>query len=138
MAKIKNSHQVIQMNQNQGPISFQFSLKTVMTFCSIWAFFGYKWTKVFPALVSFFILSDNFFWFLTYFWINWISRSIWCAESFEKKKKSFKKSNIQAACQTLKIIGVAISIHIISFQFLNTSRKFRKAKISWFEAKKYP
>ena len=83
MAKIKNSHRVIQINQNQGPISFQFSMKTIVAFSSIWAFFGYKWaqyhpllkprcwwsnfgrssfsTRVFPALVLFFILPDNFF-----------------------------------------------------------------------------
>ena len=43
------------------------------------------------------------------------------AESFEKKKKKIKKSNIQEACQTLKIIGVAFSSQIISFPFLDTS-----------------
>ena len=40
------------------------------------------------------------------------------AESFEKK---IKKSNIQKAYQTLKITGEAISSHIISFRFLDTS-----------------
>ena len=40
------------------------------------------------------------------------------AESFEKKKK---KSKIQEACHTLKIIGVAVSSQIISFPFLDTS-----------------
>ena len=44
------------------------------------------------------------------------------AESFEKN--SLKKSNIQEARQTLKIIGVAISSHIISFRFLPISRHF--------------
>ena len=39
-------------------------------------------------------------------------------ESFERK--SLKKSNIQEACQTLKIIGVVISTYIISFRFLDT------------------
>ena len=39
------------------------------------------------------------------------------AESFEKKKKS----KIQEACHTLKIIGVAVSSQIISFPFLDTS-----------------
>ena len=48
-------------------------------------FFGYKWVKNFPDLVSFFILYDNFFWLSTYFWINWISRSIGFPVSFEKK-----------------------------------------------------
>ena len=41
-AKIKNSHRITQINQNQGPISFQFSMKTIITFCFIWRFFGYK------------------------------------------------------------------------------------------------
>ena len=40
-------------------------------------------------------------------------------ESFEMI--SLKKSNIQEPCQTLKINGVAISSHIISFRFLDTS-----------------
>ena len=115
---VKNIHQIIQMNQ--GPISFEFSLKTVITFCSIWAFFGYKWAKNFPALVSLFILSDNFF----------ESRPIFGSIGFPDqqdllnllKKKIIKKSNIQEAWQTLKFIGGAISSHIISFRFLNTSR----------------
>ena len=38
------------------------------------------------------------------------------AESFEKKSLK-KKSNIQEACQILKIIGEAISSHIISSDF---------------------
>ena len=41
------------------------------------------------------------------------------AESFEKN--SVKKSNIQEAHQTLKIIGVVISSHIILFRFLPIS-----------------
>ena len=49
------------MNQNQGPISFKFSLKTVITFCFIWAFFGYKWAKKFSALLSFLIISGKSF-----------------------------------------------------------------------------
>ena len=44
------------------------------------------------------------------------------AKSFEKN--SFKKSNILEAHQTLKILGVAISSHIISFRFLPISRNF--------------
>ena len=47
-----------------------------------------------------------------------------------KKKKSLKKSNIQEACQTLKIIDVAINSHIITFRFPDTSQELRKAKIS--------
>ena len=43
MAEIKNSHQVIQISKNEGSISFQFSVKIVINFCAIWAFFGYKW-----------------------------------------------------------------------------------------------
>ena len=38
-----------------------------------------------------------------------------------KKKKSLKKSNIQETCQTMKIIGVAISSHKIFFRTLDTS-----------------
>ena len=45
------------------------------------------------------------------------------AESFEKK--SLKKSNIQEARQTLKIIGVAINSHITYFWFLLISGHFR-------------
>ena len=59
-------------------------MKTIITFCSIWAFLGYKWAKNFPALVSFFILFDIFL-TLNYFWINRIPWSIGLAESFEKK-----------------------------------------------------
>ena len=39
MTQIKNSYLAIQINKNQSPISFQFSMKTIITFCSIWAFF---------------------------------------------------------------------------------------------------
>ena len=39
------SHLAIQIIQNQGPISFQFSMKTIITFCSIWAFLKYKWVQ---------------------------------------------------------------------------------------------
>ena len=46
------------------------------------------------------------------------------AESFGKKIHS-KKSNIQEARQPQKIIGVAISSHIISFRFFPISRHFR-------------
>ena len=46
-------------------------------------------------------------------------------------KKIIKKktTNIQEACQTLKISGEAISSHIISFQF-----PVEEPKIKWFEA----
>ena len=40
------------------------------------------------------------------------------------KKKSLRKSNILEACQTLKILGMSISSHIISFR-LNFSVYFR-------------
>ena len=40
LAKIKNNYQVIQISQNQRPNSFQFSIKTVINFCAIWAFSG--------------------------------------------------------------------------------------------------
>ena len=46
MIKTNNSHQVIQINQNQGLIFLQFSVKTVITFCSFLFFFGYKWAKM--------------------------------------------------------------------------------------------
>ena len=39
-AKIKNSHPITQINQNQGPISFQFLMKTIINFLSIWASLG--------------------------------------------------------------------------------------------------
>ena len=45
MAKIKNGHLAIQICQNQGPISFQFSMKIIIPLCAISAFFGYKWAK---------------------------------------------------------------------------------------------
>ena len=79
MAKIKNSYRVIQMNQNQGPISIQFSLKTI--------------ARIFPVLVSFFILSDIFFDFEPIFKcynqsmekVNWLSRSRTLCLIFWKK-----------------------------------------------------
>ena len=40
ISEIKNSHQVIQISQNQGPICFQFPVKTIINFCAIWAFLG--------------------------------------------------------------------------------------------------
>ena len=40
MTEIKNSYQVIQIKQNQGHISFQFSVKSTINFCAIWAFLG--------------------------------------------------------------------------------------------------
>ena len=40
MAEIKNSHQVIQISQNQGSISFQVSMKTIIIFCAVWFFLG--------------------------------------------------------------------------------------------------
>ena len=43
MAEIKNSQLTIQIIQNQSPISFQISMKTIITFCSIWTFFRYDW-----------------------------------------------------------------------------------------------
>ena len=68
-------------------------------------------TLVFPALVSFFILSDNSFDFGPIFKchiqrkekVNWIARSRTLFWIFWKKK-IIKKSNIQEASQTLKKI----------------------------------
>ena len=37
MTKIKNSHWAIQISQNQGPISYQFSMKIIISLCVIWA-----------------------------------------------------------------------------------------------------
>ena len=58
-------------------------------------------------------------------------------KSFEKY--SLKNSNIPESRQTLKIICVSISSHLISFwfcQFLGTSGQLRKTKICWSEAEK--
>ena len=118
---LKMTKIIIQMNQNRGPIFFQLSLKTVKTFCSIWAFFWIQMGQNFSRFGVVFYTFWHFFWLSTYFWINWISRSIRFAESFEKKK-SLKKPNIQKACHTLRITDVAISSHIISFRLLNASR----------------
>ena len=77
--------------------------------------------RIFLALVSVFILSDNFFDSQPIFGSIGFPDPELYAESFEKKKKIIKKSNVQEACQTLKVIGLAISSHTISFQFLDTS-----------------
>ena len=44
---------------------------------------------------------------------------------FYWKKNLLKKSNIPEARQTMKILGVAISNHIISFRFLPISGQFQ-------------
>ena len=77
---------------------------------------------VFPPLVSFLIVSYIFFDFIPIFKchtqsmerINWISR-FWTLCWIFWKKFIKKKSNIQEAYQTLKIVGVAISSHITFF-----------------------
>ena len=43
MTQIKNSQLAIQIIQNQSPISFLISMKTIIISCSIWAFFGFNW-----------------------------------------------------------------------------------------------
>ena len=43
MAEIKNSQVAIQISQNQSPISFLLSMKTLITFGFVWTFFGYNW-----------------------------------------------------------------------------------------------
>ena len=43
IVEIKNSYLAVQISQNHSPISFQLSVKTAMTFCSIWSFPGNKW-----------------------------------------------------------------------------------------------
>ena len=47
----------------------------------------------------------------------------------KKKKKGFLEAR-----QTLKILGVAISNHIISFQFLPIFGRLKKTKIVWSSA----
>ena len=42
MVEIKHGQLAIQISLNQSPISFQLSIKTIITFCSSWAFFGYN------------------------------------------------------------------------------------------------
>ena len=39
MTHIKNRHLPIQVSQNQSLISFQLSMKMIITFCSVWTFF---------------------------------------------------------------------------------------------------
>ena len=72
-AEKKCSHRKIQISQNQGPISFQFSVKTIISFCSIWTFLSeqmgpaskinssrLKLAPLLQALVSLYIRSDQF------------------------------------------------------------------------------
>ena len=65
-AEKKCSHRTIQISQNQGPISFQFSVKTIISFCSIWTFLSeqmgsrLKLAPLLQALVSLYIRSDQF------------------------------------------------------------------------------
>ena len=60
MGKIKNSYQVVQINQYQGPISFQFSMKTIITFCSIWPFLGVQMDPVSKMKRSLLRLAPHF------------------------------------------------------------------------------
>ena len=39
MTKLKNSNRNVQISDNQGPISFQLLMKTIVSFCSTWFFF---------------------------------------------------------------------------------------------------
>ena len=72
-AEKRCSHRTIQISQNQGPISFQFSVKTIISFCSIWTFLSeqmgpaskinssrLKLAPLLQALVSLYIRSDQF------------------------------------------------------------------------------
>ena len=132
-------------SQNKGSISFQFSIKITITitFCSILFFFqmqmnpgseikrlrqhqfsispsfGARYqckhfgsssfqTRVISTLVSFFTLSD-----LPFLMLHIL------------KRNSFKKKNFLEVHQTLKILCVAISSYIISFQFFSISRYCR-------------
>ena len=81
-------------------------------------------TRIFPALVlllyfpTIFLTFDLFLSATPKQWkksIGFSDPGLY-GESFEKK--SLKRSNIQEACQMLKIIDVTISSHIISFRFL--------------------
>ena len=100
---IKNSHLAIQINQNQSSISFQLSIKTIIMFCSIWAFFRYK-------RVIGIILSDHLFDFGPSFKchiqrmerINWIFRCrTLCQIFWKKKKKKIKKIKYLEARQAV-------------------------------------
>ena len=69
MAEIKNSHRAIQVSQNQGAIFFQFPVKTIISFCSIWAFLGtvgprIKYQKLFQKLLIKVWLLVKQFWLL--------------------------------------------------------------------------
>ena len=106
-------------------------MKTIITFCSIWAFLGYKWaqcqrvrghslgqnyffkslllrarcwrnsfgrssfqTHVFIALVSLFILSDNFFDLGPIFkWIDWLSDAELYTEKDLLKEIKYSRSS---------------------------------------------
>ena len=60
--------------------------------------------------------------------INWISTCrILC---WTLRKKILKKLNILEAPQTLKIFGVAISSHVISFWFLLISGNFQATQVN--------
>ena len=78
--------------------------------------------------MSFFILSDNFFDSRPVF--GSIGFPELYAESFEKK--SLEKLNIQEACQTLKIIGVAINFRVTQE---NQNQLIRSEKIAVTEEK---
>ena len=106
MAEIKNSYRAIQISQYQGPISIQLSMKTIITFCSIWAFFGYKWVIVNDQEATANGWKES---------IGFPGVELF-PQYFEKKKKSLKKSNMLEACQTISSSDhVVISSHIISF-----------------------
>ena len=105
MAEIKNSYRAIQIGQKQSPISIQRSVKTIITFCSIWAFFGYKWVIVNDqeATAKGWKESIGF-------------PGVELFPQYFEKKKSLKKSNMLEACQTISSSDhVVISSHIISF-----------------------
>ena len=78
--------------------------------------------------MSFFILSDNFFDSRPIFFLFLFPELY--AESFEKK--ALEKLNIQEACQTLKIIGVAINFRVTQE---NQNQLIRSEKIAVTEEK---
>ena len=114
--KSKNSQLAIQIIQNQSPIFFQLSVKTIITSCSVWAFFGYNWVmgpgskikrlhlrlatlfqKPLVIVSSHFLTLDLFLYATPKGWKESIAfpDTERYAKSFEKN--SLKKSNIREA-----------------------------------------
>ena len=106
MVKIKNSYRVIQNNQNQGPISFQFSMKTV-------AYFTFLFFQLYCCFLYFLTIFFTLDLFLSAIPKGW-KKSIGVPDP-GLYAKSFEKKLVES-------IDVAISSHIISFRFPDISR----------------